>query len=109
MFPKSHVASVAVAVPVVLSVTTRPREQLLSKVVRAVCIRARWIIHSPYVRLLLHWTGSVVGVGIYPSPVGQWAPKAVSPQWCIGWKSWIRSWKRVDSDMHARVARSSDV
>ncbi len=37
-------------------------------IVLAVCIRARWVIHTPYVCPLLHWTGVYPGYRAIPLP-----------------------------------------
>ncbi len=61
--------------------------QLPGMVVLAVCIRARWVIHTPCVRPLLHWTGVYPGVPGY-TPV-QWSngrQKVCPPSGALGGK-----------------------
>ncbi len=46
---------------------------MLGKVVLAVCIRnvrARWVIHTPYVRSFIHWTGVYPGLPGYTQSSG---------------------------------------
>ncbi len=55
--------------------------QKRAMVILAVCVCARWVIHTP---MFIHCPSALHRAGVYPRPVEQWGPKVVSARWCIG-------------------------